>query len=133
MSTRAALIVGVGLALATASPAAAAVAAAGPGGFVTGFVTPVVVVARGEAITFVNTDIARHDFVAADAFVPRKLARKAKWCSAFPAGKCPLFWSQRIGTGASTDVLGLQRVQSGKQYTFYCTVHPNMKGTLVVR
>jgi plastocyanin len=124
--------VSVGLVV-LAPPAVAAVVAAGPGGFVAGFATPVVVIEKGESVTFVNGDVPMHDFVAQDAFVPKKLARKTKWCSAYPRGKCPLFWSPRIGAGKTTAVLGLNRVVPGKQYTFFCTVHPNMKGTLVVR
>jgi plastocyanin len=117
----------------TAPSAVAAVAAAGPGGFVSGFATPAVVVAPGEELTFYNGDVAPHDLVALDAFVPKKQARKVKWCSGYPRGKCPLFWSQRITVGESTPVLGLSKVKTGKQYAFYCTVHPGMKGTLVVR
>jgi plastocyanin len=116
-----------------APPAAAAVAAAGPGGFVAGFATPVVVVERGETLTFYNADVPMHDFVAVDAFTPRALERKTKWCSGYRRGRCPLFWSARIGVGGSTKVLGLTRVKPGKQYSFYCTVHPGMKGTLIVR
>lgn len=116
-----------------AAPASAAAAAAGPGGFAAGFVTPVVVTAPGEAITFANFDVAPHNFVASDAFVPKKLAKKAKWCSGFDKGRCPLFWSQTINAGQTTEVEGVDFLESGAQYEFICTLHPNMKGTLVVR
>jgi plastocyanin len=92
-----------------------------------------VVVEKGEALTFYNADVPQHDFVAEGAYVPRKAAKKTKWCSGFRPGKCPLFWSPKIGAGQSTEVLGLNRVVSGKQYTFFCSLHPNMRGTLVVR
>lgn len=120
------------LALIPSGAARAAPAAAAPGGFAAGFATPVVIIAQGEGVTFHNFDIAPHDFVAQDAFLSKKAARRAKWCSGFD-GKCPLFWSPKIGVGESTEVLGLKAVRSGKSYAFYCTVHPNMKGTLVVR
>jgi plastocyanin len=119
--------------LALGGPAAAAVVATGPGGFQAGYLPPVVVVAPGENLDYSNFDVASHSVVAADAYVPRKKAKKVKWCSGFDKGKCPLFWSPAIGVGETTSVLGLERVQSGTQYGFLCTLHPNMKGTLVVR
>jgi plastocyanin len=116
-----------------ASPASAAAAAAGPGGFAAGFVTPVVVTAPGEGITFANFDVAPHNFVASDAFLPKKLTKKAKWCSGYDKGRCPMFWSQTINAGQTTEVEGVDFLESGAQYEFICTLHPNMKGTLVVR
>lgn len=116
-----------------AAPASAAVAAAGPGGYAAGFVTPVVVTAPGEAITFANLDVAPHNFVASDAFLPKKLTKKAKWCSGFDKGRCPMFWSQTINAGQTTAVEGVDFLESGAQYEFICTLHPNMRGTLVVR
>ena len=125
-------LVGLVLGL-SATPASAAVAASGPGGFAAGYVTPVVVVERGEALTYYNFDVPEHDFVATDAFVPKKKERSTKWCSGFRSGKCPLFWTPTIGAGESTAVLGLQRVKAGTQYGFFCSRHPNMQGTLIVR
>lgn len=116
-----------------AAPARAAVAVTGPGGFVAGFVPPVVVVAEGEGITYANADVAPHNFIAEDAFRSKKLARQAKWCSAYDKGRCPLFWSETINAGETTEVLGLEAVKAGEQYAFFCSVHPGMKGTLIVR
>lgn len=116
-----------------AAPAWSAVAASGPGGFAAGYVTPVVVTAPGEAITYVNFDVAPHNFVASDAFLAKKQAKKAKWCSAYDKGKCPVFWSPTITAGETTEVEGVDLLKSGTQYEFICTLHPNMKGTLVVR
>ena len=116
-----------------AAPAPAATVVTGPGGFVAGFLPPVVVVAEGEGISYTNGDIAPHNFVASDAFVPKKAARKTPWCSSYDKGKCPLFWSQTISTGAATEVEGLERIVAGSQYGFLCTLHPNMNGTLIVR
>lgn len=123
----------LGLVAAFAVPAYGAVVITGPGGFTAGFVPPVVVIAEGEGIDYTNADIAPHNFVAADAYLPKKAAKKAKWCSAFDKGKCPLFWSPQIGLGESTSVSGLARLKSGDQFGFICTLHPNMKGTLIVR
>lgn len=113
--------------------AGAAVVATAPGGFVAGYVPPVVVVDQGEEITYANGDIARHNVIAPDDFIGKKKAKKVKWCSAYDEGQCPLFWSETIGAGKTTEVLGLERLKSGEQYNFYCSIHPNMRGTLVVR
>jgi plastocyanin len=116
-----------------AAPASAAVAASGPGGFATGYVTPVVVVEKGEELTYFNFDVPEHYFVATDSFVPKRAERRSKWCSGFRSGKCPLFWTPTIGAGESTRVLGLSRVKPGARYGFFCSRHPNMQGTLIVR
>ena len=133
MRSISAFAAGLTLVMAIVSPASAAEVATAPGGFVAGFVPPVVVIAEGEAINYTNADVAQHNFVADEAFLPKKAAKKAKWCSGFDSGKCPLFWSPTIGTGESTEVLGLERLAAGDQFGFLCTLHPNMKGTLVVR
>lgn len=114
-----------------AAPAEARVAAAGPGGFATGFATPVVVTTVGGTVTFVNSDVASHNFVADEDFVPKKLAKKKQWCASYSKGKCPLFWSPTITAGQQTDVLGLGLLKSGQTYSFFCSLHPNMRGTLV--
>jgi len=119
--------------LVTALPAPAAVVATAPGGFLAGFLPPVVVIEEGEGITYANGDVAQHDFVADGHYLRKKVARKTKWCSGFDRGKCPLFWSPRVGAGESTEVEGLQRLRSGDEYGFLCTVHPNMQGTLIIR
>ena len=121
------------LILGSAVPAQAAVAVTAPGGFVAGFVPPVVVIGEGEGVTYANGDVAAHNFVAEDAFASKKLAKKSPWCSGFDKGKCPLFWSPTITTGESTEVQGLGGVKSGQQYAFFCSLHPGMKGTLIVR
>lgn len=127
------LFVAVVLVVAGATPAKAAVAVTGPGGFLAGFIPPVVVIAPGEDITYANADIAPHNFIAYEAFMTKKQAKKAPWCSGYDKGKCPLFWSDTITAGQQTEVLGTQNLESGKQYAFYCSLHPGMKGTLVVR
>ena len=120
--------------LTTASVAHAAAAVAGPGAFAAGFATPVVVIAEGESISFLNADVAPHNFVAADAFLPRKAEKKAPWCTSYDKGKCPLFWSPTLAAGESAEVDGLERVRSGEQYEFFCSLHPgSMRGTLIVR
>src|SRR5918997_3517019 len=104
------------LVLAAPAPAHAAVAAAVPGSFAAGFATPVVVTAPGEAITFANDDPAPHNFVADGVYLPKKEAKKAKWCSAFTAKTCPLFWSPTIAAAETTAVEGVDGLESGQQY-----------------
>lgn len=115
------------------SVAQAAVTVTGPGGFIAGYVPPIVVIAPGEGITYANADIAPHNFVADGHFLSKKEAKKAKWCTAYDKGRCPKFWSPTISLGDQTEVLGLQFVKSGDSYGFYCSLHPGMKGTLIVR
>lgn len=135
MRARRALLAAAAAALVVApsAPAHAAVAAAVPGSFAAGFATPVVVAAQGEDITFVNADPAPHNFVADGVYLAKKDAKKSRWCTAFSAKTCPLFWSPTIAAGETADVEGLDRLEAGKQYPFFCTVHPGMKGTLVIR
>lgn len=121
------------LVLAASAPAHAAVAAAVPGSFAAGFATPVVVAAQGEGITFVNADPAPHNFVADGVYLSKKEAKKARWCTSFSAKSCPLFWSPTVAAGETTEVEGLARLEAGQQYPFFCSLHPGMKGTLVVR
>ena len=45
----------------------------------------------------------------------------------------PLFKSRLGGLGETVPVEGLDRVQSGKTYSFFCSLHPGMKGSLIVR
>ena len=121
------------LVLAASAPAHAAIAAAVPGSFAAGFATPVVVAAQGETVTFVNADAAPHNFVADGVYLSKKDAKKSRWCSGYTLKTCPLFWSPTIAAGETTGVEGLERLEAGKQYPFFCSLHPGMKGTLVIR
>ncbi|MDQ1706697.1 MAG: hypothetical protein QOF18_3063 [Frankiaceae bacterium] len=96
-----------------------------------GYLTPEIVVQRGGSLQYANFDLVRHNVVQdvnAD-HVARKT--KAKWCSAFQRRKCPLFWSPLVGLSQTTPVLGVSGLKPGT-YSFYCTLHPGMKGKLVV-
>ena len=112
----------------------------GPAAKFWGYATPVIVIAKGEALTYTNLDVEKHDVVQdveADGFGGPK---KMPWCKkAKSAGHehhshgCPVFWSDLIGLGASTEVLGLENVKAGTTYSFMCTLHHGMKGKLIVR
>lgn len=113
-------------------------AVAGPGGFAAGYLTPTITISKGDSLVFSNLDVFEHDLVhdtATDGFGGR---RKVAWCKKQAGhehdhgGACPVFWSELIGSGQSTEVLGLNRVKPGKTYSFFCTRHHNMKGKLVV-
>jgi len=110
---------------------------------VTGYATPVIVAERGEEITFNNFDLEKHDVVQdveTDGFGSKK---RLPWCPKkkkksahghdHDHGECPLFWSKLIGLGESTRILGLKNLKPGETYSFFCTLHHGMKGTLIVR
>ncbi len=90
---------------------------AGPGAVYTTYATPVMTARKGGDLSFVNLDAPQHD-VTAD--------KKG------PDGK-PLFQSELAGIGEVAPIKGLDRVQSGQSYGFFCSLHPGMRGTLIVR
>lgn len=100
----------------------------GPGGFALGYAPPVVAVRKGGSLTYVNADVAPHDVVTDDVYGPDD----QPWCRNYPLNRCPLIWSNLISLGNSTPVLGLENVTPGATYAFTCSLHPNMRGTLVV-
>lgn len=102
------------------------------GGQFYGYITPVMTVQSGGELTYANFDIVQHDVVhdtEADGIFNKK---KDPWCKMYKKGTCPLFWSPRAGVGDVVEVLGLGNLKSGELYTFFCTLHPGMKGSLVV-
>lgn len=100
--------------------------AAGPGGNALGYATPAAAVPVGGSLTFVNGDLFRHNVVSIEVG-----ETDAPWCVLYAAGACPLFWSPLVGLGGETEVLGLENLEVGSTYSFYCTLHKNMVGTLV--
>ncbi|HVL33408.1 MAG TPA: plastocyanin/azurin family copper-binding protein [Actinomycetota bacterium] len=129
---RRAVFVSLLLVALTQMPARAAVDTvfAGPGSYAATYTTPVVVVRGGSSVQFVNADAQAHNVQALDATRPDDTA---PWCSGFPRGGCPLFWSDEIGIAETTPVLGLEDAASGSQLTFVCAPHPWMTGTLIVQ
>ncbi|MGI8774872.1 MAG: cupredoxin domain-containing protein [Actinomycetota bacterium] len=123
-----------------AAPKAEHQALAGPGGFTYGYLTSKITISKGDSITLSNFDVFEHDFVQdveTDGFGGKK--KKAPWCKkdhgahSGHGDACPVFWSELASTGESVQIQGLKRVKPGKIYTFFCTIHHNMKGTLTVR
>ncbi|HEV2890769.1 MAG TPA: hypothetical protein VGX28_10390 [Frankiaceae bacterium] len=70
----------------------------------------------GGPLSFVNDDLPQHDVVAVD---------RAEDGS-------PLFRTPLIGIGEIAQVTGLDRVEAGRTYAFFCSIHPGMKATLAV-
>jgi len=96
-----------------------------------GYATPYMVVQHGGKLQYANFDIVRHNVVQ-DPAADHKARKSGPWCSNYPKGKCPLFWSKLIGLNQSEQVLGINSLKPGT-YSFYCSLHPGMKGTLVVQ
>jgi polyvinyl alcohol dehydrogenase (cytochrome) len=90
---------------------------AGPGAVYSTYATPVMTVEKGGSLSFVNLDAPQHDVVADEKG---------------PDG-APVFHSRLGGIGEVVPVEGLDRTQSGKSYGFFCSLHPGMRGTLLVR
>jgi plastocyanin len=123
------------------SPAIVAV----PGSRGATYASPVVVVQPGDELRFVNLELFPHDVRSvemgpdntswckpADTTRPPHSVRNPRQ---FPRGKCPLLWTLPITmtVGAvDTKVYGTENLESGTTVEFYCTVFPNMSGTLVV-
>ena len=89
----------------------------GPGAASTGYATPAMISFAGNKLSYTNLDNVQHDVTATDKG---------------PDGR-PIFQSKLIGLGESTPVEGTEKLAAGKTYSFYCSVHPGMKGTLAVQ
>ena len=118
---------------------------AGPASRAATYATPITVIEPGDDLLFVNGELFAHD-VRSVAMGPDDTS----WCNPwdadqpyhprrnprqFPKGKCPLLWTPAISMTAGavqTKVYGTENLESGTTVEFYCTVFPNMKGTLIV-
>lgn len=85
-----------------------------PGDAVKGYTTPVMVASKSGSLTYANFDVAPHDVVS-NAPGPIDGA---------------LFRSALIGLGMTAEVEGLENTVAGQAYSFYCSLHGSMKGTL---
>lgn len=84
---------------------------AGPGNaFSPLYYTPRVVSLKGQSAVFRNLDIVQHDVVSV-------------------TGK---FSTPRIGFNKQANVVGVKNLARGT-YNFFCTLHPIMKGQLIIR
>jgi polyvinyl alcohol dehydrogenase (cytochrome) len=106
---------------------------AGPQAQFAGYLTPAMVVSKSQGrLLYSNADVVRHDVV--QDVRNDGVADKGNdpWCKRFGKGKCPVFWAPLLGLGESAEVQGLKNTVAGKTYTFYCSLHPGMRGTLAV-
>lgn len=145
---RAALIAAVLSSLVPAMPAEAAgspAIVAGPGSRGATYATPITVIQPGDDLSFVNGELFPHDVRSVemgpddtpwcnpwDAGKPQHPRRNPRQ---FPKGKCPLLWTPAISMtigAVQTEVYGTENLSSGTTVEFYCTVFPNMEGTLIV-
>lgn len=74
-----------------------------------------VTIAQGDSLELVNVDIAPHNVVS-------KTSKNGKL----------LFTSDTVTAGQTATVHGVEKLGIGS-YAFYCSVHPQMLGTLIVR
>lgn len=105
----------------------------GPQAQFAGYLTPAMVASKQLGrVLYTNLDIVRHDVIQD----PRAdgVAGKGKdpCCRRFGKGKCPLFWTPLLGLGETAEVQRLKNAVAGKKYTFYCSLHPGMRGSLAV-
>jgi outer membrane protein assembly factor BamB len=90
---------------------------AGPGATSTGYLTPVMATRVGGPLSFVNLDPVQHDVVSDERQ---------------PDGRAT-FSSKVSGLGEVAPVQGMDKVKAGQTYGFYCSIHPGMRGQLLVR
>ena len=113
--------------VAAPAPEPAFAVLSGPFGQSFGYLTRVAVVPVGGQLLLANADVMLHDVVAMDAYGPDD----QPWCGLFEEGRCPLFYSELARFGEVVPVHGTEQLQAGSTYTFYCTIHHSMIGTLV--
>jgi len=100
-----------------------------------GYLTPQIVITQGGSLQYTNMDVVRHDVVqdvnADGAGYKGPKSKRPSWCKQFKKHRCPLFYSKLEGLTQTENVLGVDTLKSGT-YSFYCTLHPGMKGKLTV-
>lgn len=118
---------------ARSAPASGTSVVAGPQAQSVGYLTPYLVVKRGGSLQFANFDLVRHNVVQDPSSDHVWRRTRASWCSRAQVRhhQCPLFWSRLVGFNAAEQVLGVSGLRPGT-YTFYCTLHPGMRGKLIV-
>jgi len=89
-------------------PTATNTVIAGPGAVATTYATSTVTIQHGQSLSFTNLDVPQHDVQGNG------------------------FGSQLISTGQSAPVTGADKLAPGS-YPFFCSIHRNMNGTLIVQ
>jgi polyvinyl alcohol dehydrogenase (cytochrome) len=91
------------------APASGNTVIAGPGAVATTYAPPTVTIQRGQSLSFTNLDVPQHDVLANNGS----------------------FGTPLISTGQTAPVAGVEQLAPGS-YGFFCSLHRNMTGTLVV-
>jgi polyvinyl alcohol dehydrogenase (cytochrome) len=87
---------------------------AGPGAYSTTYLTPIALVRAGaEELDFTNYDLQRHDV------------------DHIPTSGPQLFESDLAANGETVHVRFHAHLERGKNYDFYCTLHPGMFGKII--
>ena len=105
----------------------------GPQASYYGYLPPAIVAPEGATIEYTNIDLVRHDIVQDTRADGVSGPKNQPWCRFYAdgEGKCPVFWTPMLGAGQSAKVKGLENLEPGRTYSYYCTLHPGMRGTLV--
>jgi hypothetical protein len=106
---------------------------AGPQAQFSGYLTPAMVFSKGSGkVIYTNLDVVRHDVVQDVRTDGVASKGKDPWCKRYAKGRCPVFMAPLLGLGESAALQGLKNTVTGKTYTFYCSLHPGMRGSLAV-
>jgi polyvinyl alcohol dehydrogenase (cytochrome) len=106
---------------------------AGPQAQFSGYLTPAMVFSKASGkVIYTNLDVVRHDVVQDVRTDGVASKGKDPWCKRYAKGKCPVFMAPLLGLGESAELQGLKNTVAGKTYTFYCSLHPGMRGSLAV-
>lgn len=109
----------------------------GPGSTYVGYTTPAVAVQKGDTVTLIHLDTAPHDVVAVEygpdtaPYCGTDVSPQPGIQRRFPLGACPIFWTPLLTVSQTAAVEGLGNLVPGTTYNFFCSLHGNMKGTLV--
>jgi plastocyanin len=103
-----------------------ALAVSGPQGATVGFATPTVLSVQGQGLTLLNADTVGHTITSTAT-----KAKRVKFGKRYYTLRIPLFDSGNVSPLATGDVKGVGSLKPGT-YTFYCSAHTGMKGSLVV-
>ena len=104
----------------------------GPQAQFAGYATRAMVASKSTGkLLYSNFDVVRHDVVQDPRTDGVAGPGGEPWCNQFKS-QCPIFWTPLLGLGETTEVLGIRNTTTGRAYSFYCTLHPGMRGSLAV-
>lgn len=122
----AAAAVGAAPVTSAAPPPAPAAVVSGPQSATVGFAPPTVLSVQGQGVTLLNADTVGHTVTSLAT-----RAKRVKIGKRLYTIRVPLFDTGDVAAAATGEVKGVTGLKPGS-YAFFCTVHPAMKGQLVV-